>query len=388
MKILLSDTSLHSPGFAAHDWRRVFSTTALLLCAAAALSLTSWNVRAQNVFQRINLVSDIPGLATNTDTNLANPWGIASSSTSPFWVADNARGLSTLYDGSGTPQSLVVTVPPAGGDSGRSAPIGVAFNAGTSFQIASGAPARFIFATANGTIAAWNPAVDATHALRMVDHSSSGAVYKGLAIASTASGDFLYAANFRNASIDVFGSDFAPVALAGSFTDPVLPAGYVPFNIQNLDNHLYVTYARVDASGTNDLPGVGNGIVDVFDFSGNLVRRLITGGPLNSPWGLALAPATFAGFEGKLLVGNSGDGRINAFDATTGVLTDALRDGGGIPLELEGLRGLIFGNGGNGGDRDTLYFTAGIAGGGSIGDHGLFGSLNQRAEPAPLLSIE
>ena len=354
----------------------------ILSCAlVAAFSLGSGSVAAQNAFLKVNLVSDISSLAANTDTNLVNPWGIAASSTSTFWVANNRKGLSTLYDGSGAPQSLVVTVPPPSGP-GPSAPTGVAYYGGTSFQISPGNPARFIFATADGTISAWNPA-SGTSAIQMIIGT---AIYKGLAIASTGSGDFLYAANFKNGTIDVFNGNFAAAALAGSFTDPVLPSGYAPFNIQNLNGRLYVAYAHQNASGTNDLPGAGNGIVDVFDFNGIFVQRLITGGALNSPWGLALAPSTLAGFAGNLLVANSGDGRINAYNPTNGVLNDVLRDGGGNPLVIQGLHGLIFGNGGNGGDPKTLYFTAGIAGSGSVGDHGLLGSLAQGAE-SPRLSI-
>jgi uncharacterized protein (TIGR03118 family) len=360
----------------------ILSNTTSLACLAAALSFTLPSARGQNAFLRLDLVADTPGLATNADSNLVEPWGIASSSTSPFWIANHGSGLSTAYNGSGTPQSVVVTIPPAAGSSGRSAPTGVAFNGGTSFEIATGVAARFLFATEDGTIAAWHPSLG-TSAVRMVDNSASGAIYKGLAIGSTASGDFLYAANFKSATVDVFNSDFSSVALGG-FTDPGLPAGFAPFNIRNLAGKLYVTYARPDASGTNDLPGAGNGIVDVFDLNGILVRRLITSGLLNSPWGLALAPSTLMGFAGNLLVGNSGDGRINAFDPDTGVLKDVLRDGDGNPLVIEGLRGLILGNGGSGGDSNTLYFTAGTA----VGVHGLFGSLNQKAEPPPLLSIE
>lgn len=364
--------------------RRNFPLTTFLACAVVALSLLPWNAMAQNTFLRSNLAADIYGLAANTDTNLVNPWGITSSSTSPFWVADNRKGLSTVYDGGGAPQSIVVTIPAAAGSSGRSAPTGVVFNDGSSFQI-SGNPARFIFATADGVIGAWE-AASGTTALRMVDNNAIGAVYKGLALASTASGDLLYAANFKTGGIDVFNGNFAPVFLPGTFTDPILPAGYAPFNIQNLNSKLYVAFARQNASGTNDLPGAGNGIIDVFDYNGNFLQRLITGGSLNSPWGMALAPSTLTGFAGNLLVANSGDGRINAFNLTNGVLTDVLRDNSGSPIQIEGLRGLIFGNGGNGGDPKTLYFTAGIAGGGSVGDHGLLGSLAQKVE-LPQLSI-
>ena len=227
MKCTTSETYLHGTGFVGCGQRRIFFTTVFLVCSAAAFSLASRNAHAQNAFQKSNLVSDISGLAANTDTNLVNPWGITSSSTSPFWVADNGKGLSTVYNGTGTLQSLVVTVPPPGGSSGRSAPTGVAYNGGSSFQVA-GNPARFIFATADGVIAAWQPAL-ATTAVRMVDNSAIGAIYKGLAIANTASGDFLYAANFKNGTIDVFDSNFAPVTVPGAFTDPILPSGYAPF---------------------------------------------------------------------------------------------------------------------------------------------------------------
>ena len=199
-----------------------------------------------------------------------------------------------------------------------------------------------------------------------MDNSAFGAVYKGLALGNNGSGNFLYAANFSSGTIDVFDSNFSPTSLSGSFTDPNLPAGYAPFNIQNLGGSLYVTYAM-----QNGASGLGQGYVNIFDLNGNFLRRLISQGPLNSPWGLALAPAKFGTYSNALLVANVGDGYINAFDPVTGNLLGTLTDRKGNPIIIEGLRGLIFGNGGNGGDPNKLYFTAGLGG----AQHGLFGSL-------------
>jgi uncharacterized protein (TIGR03118 family) len=218
-----------------------------------------------------------------------------------------------------------------------------------------------------------------------LDNSASGAVYKGLAIGANSSGDFLYAANFAQGRIDVFDGTFAPTSLAGSFTDPNLPSGYAPFNIQNLGGSLFVTYAV--KIGNDDIPGVGNGIVDVFDLNGNLSRRLISNGVLNSPWGLALAPPDFGEFSNALLVGNFGDGKINAFDPNapdpTNALLGTLSDSNGNPIVIDGLWGLIFGNGGNGGDKNLLYFTAGADG----ETHGLFGSLSPVPLPGTLVLL-
>ncbi len=325
-----------------------------------------------------NLVSDVPGLAAHTDPNLVNAWGITSSPTSPFWVADNGTGVSTLYNGAGTPVSLVVTVPPpAGSPPGTtSAPTGTTFN-GTSDFVVTGSgsgPARFIFATEDGTISGWNPAANPTQAILKVDNSASGAVYKGLALGSTASGNFLYTTNFHAGTVDVFGNHFAPVTLgAGAFTDPALPAGFAPFGIANIGGQLYVTYAKQDADGHDDVAGRGNGFVDVFDTSGTLVRRLASGKPLNSPWGLAVAPSTWGRVAGDLLVGNFGDGAINVFDLASGDWRGGLKADTGGPLQIDGLWGLRVGNGGNGGDPNKVFFTAGPDG----ESHGLFGSLTQ-----------
>lgn len=338
-----------------------------------ALLLETQNLRAQNAFQQTNLVSDIPGLAAHTDPNLVNPWGISLSATSPFWVSDNGTGLSTLYNSTGTPQSLVVTIPKPGG--GTSTPTGTVFNGSSAFN-----GDRFIFASEDGTITGWRGALGTT--AETLHPNSTGAVYKGLAIGSVSGSSYLYATDFHNNRIDVLGSTGAP-ALSGSFSDSGLPADFAPFNIQNLGNKLYVTYAKQDPITGDDVAGPGNGLVDVFDLSGDFLNRLASNGPLDSPWGLALAPATFGSFGGDLLVGNFGDGTINAFNATTGNFIDVLRDPSGNPIAIDGLWGLTFGNGGSGGSVNSLYFAAGIAGDGAVEDHGLFGSLTVAAIPEP-----
>ena len=356
--------------------------------ALATLALTAIAGTAEAQYLQTNLVSDIPGLAATTDANLQNPWGIASSATSPLWIADNRTGVATLYDGDGVANALVVTVSPTFGGAGPAAPTGQVFNGTTGFTLTPGNPARFIFATEDGTISGWNPAVNPTNAILQVDKSPSGAIYKGLAIGNNGERDFLYAANFHHGDVDVFDSTFSPVALAGSFTDPNLPAGYAPFNVQTLGGQLYVTYAQQDASGEDDVPGPGHGFVDVFDLNGNLVRRLISGGQLNSPWGLAVAPADFGAFSGDLLVGNFGDGKINAFDPATGAYQGTLSDTNGNPLVNLGLWGLQFGNGASGGNANALFFTAGIPGpDGAIEDHGLFGRIQVVPEPGGLVLI-
>jgi uncharacterized protein (TIGR03118 family) len=329
--------------------------------------------QAQTGYVQTNLVSDMTGVAANTDPNLQNAWGIATSATSPFWVSDNGTGLSTLYDSSGTPQSLVVTVPAAGSASGGT-PTGVVFNGSTDFQISTGTAAHFIFATEDGTISGW---ASGTQATVKVDNAPTSAVYKGLAIGNNGSGNFLYAANFHSSAIDVFNGTYTATTLAGSFTDPNLPAGYAPFNIQNLGGTLYVTYALRDMAGHDDVAGPGNGFVDTFDLNGNFLNRLVSNGVLNSPWGLAIAPGGFGTFANDLLVGNFGDGRINVFNPTTGAFLGTLKDPSGNPITIDGLWGLRVGNGGSGGDPNTVYFSAGP----NDEANGLFGSLAFVPEP-------
>jgi uncharacterized protein (TIGR03118 family) len=324
-----------------------------------------------NSYLQKNLVSDLPDFAPITDTNLVNPWGLAAGPTTFFWVADNHAGLSTLYDSTGAVQSLVVTIPPAPGSSDPGAPTGVIWNTTTNFIVGTNA-ARFIFAGEDGTISAWNAG---SSAVLKVDNSASGAIYKGLTLANSAGKDYLYAADFHGGKIDVFDSNFQSAKLAGSFTDPSIPAGFAPFNVRNLGGNLYVTYAKQDEDKEDDVPGDGNGFITVFDPAGNMIKRFASNGALNSPWGLAVAPASFGGFAGALLVGNFGDGFINAFDLNSGTFLGQLRNENGIFIWAEGLWDLLFGNGNKGGDANTLYFTAGISGGAALEDHGLFGSV-------------
>jgi uncharacterized protein (TIGR03118 family) len=333
-----------------------------------------------SIFSQTNLVSDIPGEALITDPSLVNPWGLSDSSSSPWWVSDNGTGLSTVYTGAGAKVGITVTVPPpVGGTS--SAPTGQVFNSTADFKV-GGANSNFIFATENGTISARTTGTTVT---LEVDNSAAGAVYKGLAIGNNGLSNFLYAANFNSGNIDVFNTNFAPATLTGNFTDPTLPAGYAPFNVENIGGVLYVTYALQDAAKHDDVSGPGHGYLDEFDTNGNFIERLISSGPLDSPWGLALAPSDFGTFGGDLLVGNFGDGMINVFNPSTGILAGDLQDADGDPIVDEGLWGLAFGNGAMAGATDTLYFTAGIPGPGQVEDHGLFGDIVLTPEPGTVL---
>jgi len=336
-----------------------------------------------NSFNQTNLVSNIPGEALTTDPDLVNPWGIALSSGSPFWISDNGTGKATLYNGSGVKQGLVVTVPPPSGGTPPSAPTGQIFNGNSSNFGGS----HFIFDTEDGTVSAWSSGGAA--ALK-VDNSGSGAVYKGLAMDSTGGNSYLYATNFHAGTVDVFNSSFTQVSVPGGFSDPTIPAGYAPFNIANIGGELFVTYALQDGAKHDDVAGPGNGFIDVFDANGNLLGRLVSNGDLNSPWGMAIAPVGFGKFAGDLLVGNFGDGTINAYNATSGAFEGTLDDENGDPIVDEGLWGLTFGNGGSGGATNTLYFTAGIPGpdpNASIEDNGLFGSIAYTPEPSSLLLL-
>jgi uncharacterized protein (TIGR03118 family) len=320
-------------------------------------------------FTQVNLASDVPGLARVTDSNLVNPWGIAFSPTGPFWFAGNGSGVADILDGRGQLLPLVVTSPLG--------PVsGTVFNGGAGFVISENgvaAPSRFLFASEDGTISGWSAVVDPTRALLAVDNSSSGAVYKGLALAVDPAGhSLLYAADFSRGSIDVFDQDFKPVPTnPGSFQDPNLPAGFAPFNIQNINNQLFVTYAQQKETRSDDVPGAGHGFIDIYDTEGRLVIRFASQGPLNSPWGLALAPADFGSFGGALLVGNNGDGRINAYDPRSRTFLGRLADANGIPIAIPNLWALKFGNGHEGGDALTLFFAAGV----DHEDHGLFGAI-------------
>ncbi len=346
----------------------------LILASFLAVAGASW-CPAANQFVQHNLVSDLAGLADHQDANLVNPWGICASSSSPFWLSDNGTGLSTLYDGNGTAIPLIVTIPVPAGVDPPGAPSGCIFNTTTSFQL-NGKPANFLFSTEQGTIIGWN---GGTTASIVADNSASGAVYKGLAIATTASGPMLYAANFNAGTVDMWDGNLNWVSMPGAFSDPKIPAGFAPFNIQSMNGLLYVTYAKQDDEKHDDVAGVGNGYVDTYNAEGVLLQRLVSAGALNSPWGLAVAPPRFGNFSNAILVGNFGDGRINAYSSFNGAWIGNLKDAYGNDIQISGLWGLRVGNGGKGGDTGALYFTAGIAGPDAVEDHGLFGLI--QADP-------
>jgi uncharacterized protein (TIGR03118 family) len=349
-----------------------------VLVAAAALAMAGASFAVAGAdeggghhrFRQLNLVSDIGGVARVTDTNLVNPWGLAAGPSTPLWVSDNGTDVSTLYSG-GVHGSIPVVAPLVVAIPGG-APTGVVFNPGTGFVVHAGgaqAPARFIFDSEAGQITAWSPMVPpSTEAQPEV--TTPDAIYKGLAIAQTPDGARLYAADFHGAKIDVFDEQFAPVQKAGAFTDPNLPAGYGPFNIQELGGRLYVAYAQQDANAKDEVAGAGLGYVDVYDTSGALLKRLISQGALNAPWGMALAPRGFGDVGGDLLVGNFGDGKINAYDPRNGDPDGQLTNEDGNPIQIDGLWALRFGNGVIGTPR-TLVFSAGIGDEG----HGLLGEI-------------
>jgi len=328
----------------------------LTLCGSAALPAAGAG------YQQRNLVSDGSLPAEHTDGNLVNPWGIVFNPNGPVWVADNGTGVSTLYDGQGVPQPLVVIIPTPPDSTEPGDPTGIVFNGSMDFVVSQGGasgPAAFLFASENGTIAGWSSMVDRTHAILAVDNSPTGAIYKGLALAANGTANFLYATGFHHNKIDVFDAQFHPATLAGTFTDPDLPVGFAPFGIHNLNGDLCVTYARQDDDKKDDVPGKGLGVVDLFDANGRLIRRFASGGTLNAPWGLALAPADFGRFSNRLLVGNFGDGRINAFDLATGRFLGRLRGPDGRLLTIDGLWGISFGNGVAQQPTNAIFFAAG-----------------------------
>jgi uncharacterized protein (TIGR03118 family) len=332
-------------------------------------------------YSETNLVSDLAGIAAHQDSDLTNPWGITEAGGGPIWISDNKPGVTTIYDGTGAFLSVggnhSITIPPPSSGAPPSAPTGVVFNSGSDFG-----GAHFLFATEDGTIAAWTSGASAA---RVVDNSASGAVYKGLTTVTGAGGSLLYAANFNAGTVDVFTSSFSPTTVTGGFVDPNIPAGFAPFDIRNIGGNLFVTYAMQDAAKHDDVAGLGHGFVDIFNADGVLQQRLISMGALNSPWGIALAPSDFGEFSNDLLVGNFGDGLIHAYDPSTGALLGTLDGPGGSPIDVPGLWGLTFGGGGATTPANDLFFTAGIPGpGGKVEDHGLFGVLAPIPEPGTL----
>jgi uncharacterized protein (TIGR03118 family) len=379
-----------------------------LRALAAALAVTAVSAVAvaaedgndhRSAYLQTNLISSQPGIAPNTNADLQNAWGIAFPPAGPFWVNSNNTGLSFLVDGTGAPIAALpqVTIPlptPTRGDNnpnGTSAPTGIFWNGTSGFVVpADKAAATFVFDTEDGTIVGWNGALGTTASI-VVDNShvgpDNGAVYKGLAFGVNVHGSYLFAANFRAGTIDVYDSTFTAVLLDGAvpnpsnptnidgrFTDPDPLPGFAPHGIHNINGDLYVAYARQDAPAHDDVAGSGNGFVDVFDTDGHFLRRFASRGALNAPWGVALAPAGFGQFAGDILVGNFGDGRINVYDKN-GAFISQLEDPSGHPITIDGLWALNFG-GGIRSSPDTLYFSAGPNG----GSDGLFGTIT--AQPA------
>ena len=316
------------------------------------------------------LVSDTSATdALHHDAHLINAWGLAFNPQGYSWLANAGTGTSTLYDGNGVAQSLVVTL-------AQGNPSGIVFNGGTNFSITAGGlsgAAPFIFATLQGQISAWSPTVDGTHSLTVVDRSTAGDSFTGLAINTGTGGDMIYAADFHNAAIAVFDGTFAPVTTTGGFVDSTLPAGYAPFGIQQIGGKVYVTYAQVDNASGRSMAGAGLGLVDVFDLQGTLLTHLVaTGGALNAPWGVAMAPANFGKFSNMLLVGNFGDGKINVFDPTTGAMQGTVTTNDGAAIVTPGLWALQFGNGLHAQPTNTLFYTAGPG----AEAHGLYGRID------------
>lgn len=332
----------------------------LVSCGGGGSSSNNSGTSSPSSFTATALVSNGAVSAPHTDPNLKNGWGVAFNPKGFVWVADNGTNVATLYDGNGVPQSLVVTIP--NGTHGEAAPTGIVFNGTQSFTVTQNGKsgvAAFIFAGEGGTITAWAPAVGPTNAFTMYDDGTGGAVYKGLALAANNGNNFLYATDFHNNKIDVFDTNFTKVTMPGGFKDPAIPAGFAPFGIQLIGSNLFVTYAQLDAAKHDDVAGTGLGMVDVFDTGGNLKQHFATGTPLNAPWGIAQAPGNFGPFSGAILIGNFGDGTINAFDASSGRSMGSLNSSNGSAIIEHGLWGIAFGNDLNNQPSNTLFFAAG-----------------------------
>jgi uncharacterized protein (TIGR03118 family) len=356
-------------------WRRLAaSLIMMLLLASAAAPVVARSINADNNYTVTNLVSDDTSVipAARQDPNLVNGWGITASGSSPWWVSNNGTGTSTLYNGNGQPfplaSPLVVAV--------DRAPTGTVFNtAGAGFEVSNGTTSgtsRFLFVTEDGQILGWAPTVDTSQAF-VGFTADDGAIYKGLAIGADGNGFHLFAADFHNAKIDVISPTFQKEDQNGRFIDPGIPAGFAPFGIQNLNGTIFVSYAMQDADAEDEVAGDGLGFVSAFGTDGAFLGRVASHGELNAPWGLAWAPGDFGKFSGDLLVGNFGDGRIDAY-----ALTDdgweargPLKGPDHRPITIDGLWGIGFGNGANSGATNILYFAAGP----DDETHGLFGKV-------------
>jgi len=379
------------------------SSVALVSVLAALPVLTfAQATKETNHYVQTNLVTDPNSgfSATFTDKQLKNPWGLARSTTSPWWISDNNAGVSTLYDGTGAKRSLVVTIPGPNGSDPKTfvaAPTGVVFNGSPDFDLSPGDPntaAAFIFVTEDGTISAWAGGPAAT---LVVDNSTNptpaeGAVYKGATIGEFKGKRYLYVTNFRSGKIEVYDTNFHQVTLSDdgddTFNDERIPKGFAPFNVQNIGGSLFVTYAKQNASKHDNLEGAGLGFVDLYSPSGKLLTRFQHGSWLNAPWGIVWTPRDFGELSNKILVGNFGSGWIAAYNGFTGEFIDFMRDHNGNIVGIDGLWGLAFGNSAAGcpstpplnsglpkcgaaGPYNSLFFTAGVNG----EMDGLFGTL-------------
>jgi uncharacterized protein (TIGR03118 family) len=348
---------------------RIWIAVLDLLLALSAI--TPGALAQSNSYKQSNLTSDTAGVAANVDPNLVNPWGIAFFPNNPFWIADNNSGFTTLYNASGMNVGSF-PVPAAAANTGQSAPTGIVANiAGKGFAV-NGKPGLFLFDSEDGAIRSWNGSDPVTI---KVDNSRMGAVYKGLALITNASGAFLLAANFDSGAVEVYDSLFNVAHLAGAFADPNLPSGFAPFGIHVVNGQVLVTYAMQDQAKHDPVRQAGAGYVDLFDMNGNFVQRLVSQGNLNAPWGATVPPAGFGAFGGKLLIGNFGDGTINAFDRTAGTFIDQMKDSSGAVVTNASLWDMVFGGGGTSGDPNTLYITAGL----SNEQHGLFAAITANA---------
>lgn len=352
----------------------IFLCLLLAVTFAACGGYTMKQMQSSSGFQQTNLVSDLPGSASHTNPTFTNPRGIAFIPGQTFWIANNDRGTANVFNVSGgaeSPAAVEIPVPPA--NTSHATPSGIVFNPIAEDFHVSGTSAQVIFATEDGTVSTWatiNGNIP-TRALLAVDNSSAAAVYKGLAILTPACcREYLALANFHDGSIDTYTTSFDLLATSGTFTDPDLPQGYAPFNIQQIGSFVFVTFALQDAARHDPVSGPGNGIVDIFDQEGNFVHRFASHGALNAPWGIARAIANFGPFSNDVLIGNFGDGTINAFDPD-GNFIGPLKDSNGRAITNPGLWALIFRNDGVG-DPNTLYFTAGP----SNQQHGLFGTIS------------
>jgi uncharacterized protein (TIGR03118 family) len=341
------------------------SRRALIFFASLLVGFGTISRPAAAQYKVTNLVSSQPGMAKYQDPDLVNAWGMAHAPTGPFCVTDTGTGLATFYDAQGVKQSPVITVPHASSNKNHGTPTGIVFNGTTHFQISQGGksgPAMFIFDTIDGTISGWNRNVNSNTAIVVVDNSSNGASYTGLAIGLSHGANFIYAADHKNNKVDVYDGAFN---LVKSFTDPNLPSGSAPFNIQTIKGRLFVAFT---------IPGV-HGAVDIFDMAGNLLKNLTSASELKAPWGLALAPAQFGPVSNAVLVGNLHDGRINAFNATTGSFIGSLTTPQGKIISESGLWGIAFGGGtSQNGKTNQLFFASGP----NNEKAGLFGAISDQ----------